>query len=184
MTPFSLIPFADNCPHPDIQITGQIERLNQQLSIIFQLTGEIQQVAIAPPDGNPSRRNELWQTTCFEFFLGLKNSPKYWEFNLSPGGHWNIYRFDDYRQRMTEELAFQALPFLVKIQSDSLTLSLSLDLEPVIGSTQSLEVGITTVIERKINNLISEENSITYWALTHVTKEADFHQRKSFIFNL
>ncbi len=184
MTHFSLIPFPDNRPHPEIEITGQIERLEQQFNITFELTGEIQQVAVTPPHGNPSRRNELWQTTCFEFFLGFKNSPEYWEFNLSPGGHWNIYRFDDYRQGMTEELAFQSLPFLLKIQPDSLTLSLSLDLEPIICSTQDLEVAITTVIQRKINNLISEENSITYWALTHVAKEADFHQRKSFIFNL
>jgi hypothetical protein len=191
MTHFSLIPFPDNCPHPEIEITGQIERLDQQLSINFQLTGEIEKIAvtkcacgIAPPDENPSRRNELWQTTCFEFFLGLEGSPKYWEFNLSPAGHWNIYRFDDYRQGMTEELAFQSFPFLVKDQSDSLTLSLDLDLETIISSTQALEVGITTVIQSKINELISEQNSITYWALTHVGKEADFHQRKSFMLNL
>ena len=184
MTHFSLIPFPDNCPHPEIEITGQIERLNQQLSITFQLTGEIEKIAVTPADPNPSRRNELWQTTCFEFFLALKGSPKYWEFNLSPAGHWNIYRFDDYRQGMTEELAFESLPFLVKVKPDSLTLSLSLDLETIISSTQNLEVGITSVIQSNINNLISEENSITYWALTHVAKEADFHQRKSFILNL
>jgi len=184
MTHFSLIPFPDNLPHPDIKITGQIERLNQQLSITFQLTGEIEKIAITSPDANPSRRKELWQTTCFEFFLGLKGSPKYWEFNLSPAGHWNIYRFDDYRQGMTEELAFQSLPFLVKVQSDRLNLSLNLDLETIISSTQALEVGITTVIQSKINDLIFEQNSITYWALTHVGKEADFHQRKSFILDL
>jgi hypothetical protein len=184
MTHFSLIPFPDNLPHPEIEITGQIKRLNQELSIIFQLKGEIEKIAVTPTDTHPSRRNELWQTTCFEFFLGLKGSPKYWEFNLSPAGHWNIYRFDDYRQGMTEELAFESLPFLVKVQPDSLTLSLSLDLEPIISPTQNLEVGITTVIQSKINNLISEQDSVTYWALTHVAQEADFHQRKSFIFSL
>ena len=184
MTHFSLIPFPDNCPHPEIEITGQIERFNQQLSITFQLTGEIEKIAIVPPDANPSRQNELWQTTCFEFFLGLKGSLKYWEFNLSPAGHWNIYRFDDYRQGMTEELAFQSLPFLVKVQSDSLNLSLNLDLEAIISSTQNLEASITTVIQSKINNLIFEQNSITYWGLTHVGQEADFHQKKSFILDL
>jgi hypothetical protein len=184
MTHFSLIPFPDNCPHPEIEIAGQIERLDQQLSITFQLTGEIEKIVIALSDDHPSRRNELWQTTCFEFFLGLKGSPKYWEFNLSPAGHWNIYRFDDYREGMAEELAFQSLPFLVKVQADSLTLSLSLNLEPIISLTQDLEVGITTVIQTKINNLISEQNSITYWALTHVAQEANFHQRKSFILGL
>jgi hypothetical protein len=184
MTHFSLIPFSDNCPHAEIEITGQIERFNQQLSIIFQLTGEIAKIAVTPADPNPSRQNELWQTTCFEFFLGLKGSPKYWEFNLSPEGHWNIYRFDDYREGMAEELAFQSLPFLVKIKPDSLTLSLSLDLEAIISPTQALEASITTVIQSNINNLISEKDAITYWALTHVGQEADFHQRKSFIFDL
>jgi len=183
MTHFSLIPFPDNRPHPEIEITGQIEQFNQQLSITFLLTGEIEKIAVTPAAPNPSRRNELWQTTCFEFFLALKGSPKYWEFNLSPAGYWNIYRFDDYRQSMTEELAFESLPFLVKVQPDSLTLSLSLDLETIISSMENLEVGITTVIQSKINDLISEQNSITYWALTHVGKEADFHQRKSFILN-
>jgi len=184
MTHFSLIPFPDNCPHPEIEITGQIERLDQQLSINFQLTGEIEKIAITSPDANPSRRKELWQTTCFEFFLGLKGSPKYWEFNLSPAGHWNIYRFDDYREGMAEELAFQSLPFLVKIQYDSLTLSLYLNLEGIICPTQDLEVAITTVIQSKVNYLISEKDAITYWALTHVAQEADFHQRESFILNL
>jgi hypothetical protein len=184
MNHFSLIPFPDNCPHPEIEITGQIARFNQQLSITFQLTGEIENIAIASPDVNPSRRNELWQTTCFEFFLGLKNSPKYWEFNLSPAGHWNIYRFDNYREGMAEELAFQSLPFLVKVQPDSLTLSLDLNLEAIISPTQALEASITTVIQSKINNLISEQDAITYWALTHVGQEADFHQRKSFIVSL
>ena len=65
MTHFSLIPFPDNCPHPEIEITGQIKRLNQELSITFQLTGEIEKIAIALPDAHPSRQNELWQTTCF-----------------------------------------------------------------------------------------------------------------------
>ena len=184
MTHFSLIPFPDNRPHPEIEITGQIEQFNQQLSITFLLTGEIEKIAVTPAAPNPFRRNELWQTTCFEFFLALKGSPKYWEFNLSPAGYWNIYRFDDYREGMAEELAFQSLPFLVKIKPDSLTLSLSLDLETIISSTQALEVGITTVIQSNINDLISEQNSITYWALTHVSKEADFHQRKSFILDL
>ena len=180
MTHFSLIPFPDDSPHPNIKITGHIERLAQQLTINFQLTGEVEKVAIAYPQDQPSRRNELWQETCFEFFLGLKGSSQYWEFNLSPAGHWNIYRFDDYRQGMTEELAFQVLPFEVKIESDYLALALRLDLEPIISGNQALEVGITTVIQDKMN----DRNSITYWALTHGEKEADFHQRKSFIIDL
>jgi len=36
-------------------------------------------------------------------------------FNLSPAGHWNIYRFEDYRQGMQEEMAF-VTPFSVHNQ--------------------------------------------------------------------
>lgn len=180
MTNFFLIPFPDNLPCPNIELKGKIERINQQLFITFELTGEIEKIAIAPPDNYPSRRNQLWQETCFEFFLGLKESPCYWEFNLSPAGYWNIYFFDDYRQNIIEELAFQELPFEIKIQSNSLILSLTLDLEAIINSKEELEVGITTVIKNKIN----EADSITYWALEHRAREADFHQRKSFIISL
>ncbi|MEB3310350.1 MAG: DOMON-like domain-containing protein [Snowella sp.] len=177
MTHFSLIPFPDNSPHPDIQIQGEIERVNQQLQITFNLTGELEKVAIASPVDVPTRLDELWQTTCFEFFLGLSGSSRYWEFNLSPAGHWNIYRFDNYRQGMTTETAYQALPFVVQHQSDCFGLILTLDLNPIITPEQELNVGITTVIE-------SKNQTITYWALTHAAKEADFHQRASFTIHL
>ena len=65
------------------------------------------------PADMPARRDRLWEETCFEFFLAVKNSPRYWEFNLSPAGHWNVYRFADYRQGMQEEPAFASLPFSV-----------------------------------------------------------------------
>ncbi len=177
MTNFSLIPFPNNSPHPDIKIQGEIERVNQQLQITFNLTGELEKVAIAPPVYSPARLDDLWQTTCFEFFLGLQNSDRYWEFNLSPAGHWNIYRFDNYRQGMITETAYQALPFVVHQQFDRLVLSLMLDLNPIISSEQALNVGITIVIE-------SQDQDITYWALNHTAKEADFHQRASFTINL
>lgn len=177
MTSFSLIPFPDNLPHPDIQIQGEIERVNQQLQITFKLTGELEKVAIAPPTESPCRLDNLWQTTCFEFFLGLSESSRYWEFNLSPAEHWNIYRFDNYRQGMTTEIAYQALSFAIQHQPDCFVLSLTLDLNPIITQEQALNVGITTVIK-------SKDQSITYWALTHAAKEADFHQRASFTITL
>ena len=186
---FHLKPFAIHPGLETLQIQGEVEREENRLRVHFEVSGSLEEfgaIALASPNENePAQRlDNLWQTTCFEFFLTAIDSSCYWEFNLSPGGYWNIYRFDDYRQGMAEELAFQSLPFLVKVKPDSLTLSLSLDLETIISSTQALEIGITTVIQSKINDLISEQDAITYWALTHVGKEADFHQRKSFILSL
>jgi hypothetical protein len=119
----------------------------------------------------------LWEDTCFEFFLGIKNSAQYWEFNLSPAGHWNVYRFDGYRQGMQEETAFENLPFNVQNQADGLALGLDVDLDKIISVQQAIEVAITTVIKDR-------DGEVTYWALTHRGVEADFHLRDSFIIEL
>ena len=110
MTAFSLIPFPPDQTLPQITITGHIERLASQLSLTWLVTGEIDQIAIAVPNPSPTRQDHLWQTTCFEFFLGLTDQSDYWEFNLSPSGHWNCYRFSDYRQGMVTETALNFLP--------------------------------------------------------------------------
>jgi len=170
---FSLQPFP-NSNSCDLKISGNITRNLNQLTICYILEGNLQNVAIAQPSDTPARKHELWAETCFEFFLGIPNSTRYWEFNLSPSGNWNVYRFDGYRQGMQEETVFTTLPFSVQSQSDSLALTLDVDLEPICP--QPLEVAITTVI-----NLNSQ---VTYWALTHSGTEADFHLRDSFIIRL
>jgi hypothetical protein len=158
-------------------ITGNIERNGNKLTIQYALTGELKEIAIAPPSNTPTRQDELWQDTCFEFFLGIKNSPEYWEFNLSPCGNWNVYHFDGYRQGMQEELAFSSLPFKVKNPGNSLKLILDVDLAKIVSEDQLIDVAIATVI-KQING------EITYWALTHRGAEADFHLRDSFIIEL
>jgi hypothetical protein len=170
---FSLDPFPTASPKLDLNIAGNIARHSNTLVIRYTLTGELGEIAIPPPADMPVRQNGLWEETCFEFFLGVKNSPRYWEFNLSPAGHWAVYSFADYRQGMQEEMAFTSLPFIVQNQGDSLSLALELDLEKIVQGTQALEVGISAVIKRK-------DGDVTYWALTHPGSQADFHLRESF----
>ncbi|MBF2065626.1 MAG: DOMON-like domain-containing protein [Calothrix sp. C42_A2020_038] len=174
---FSLQPFTNTQAPANLKITGNIARNGNLLIISYALLGDIQQVDIAPSAETPARKHELWQDTCFEFFLGAKNSPRYWEFNLSPTGHWNIYRFDNYRQGMQEETTVTTLPFSVQHNSDSLALTLNFDLAKIISVDQSIEVAITTVIK-------STNNEVSYWALTHKGAEPDFHLRESFIIDL
>ena len=116
----------------------------------------------------------MWQATCFEFFLGVEEAPRYWEFNLSPAGHWNVYRFAAYRQGMQEEMAFTSLPVSLRLEPDSVRLALELDLGRIIPVDQPLEVGIAAVIQLA-------GIGPTYWALTHGGPQPDFHRRESFI---
>lgn len=173
---FSLQPFSSNESLTNLQITGNIARYDNQLTINYQLSGDLKTVVIPSPSNTPTRKHELWEETCFEFFLGIKNSAQYWEFNLSPAGHWNIYRFDGYRQGMKEETAFSVLPFNAH-KSDDLSLNLNVDLSKIISTQETLEVAITAVIKHS-------NNTVNYWALTHCGKEADFHLRDSFIIDL
>ncbi|MEH1875319.1 DOMON-like domain-containing protein [Nostoc sp.] len=171
---FSLQPFLSTKSLPNLKIAGNIARNGNQLAIRYMLEDDLKEIAIVPLSNTPSRKHELWQDTCFEFFLGVKDSARYWEFNLSPAGHWNVYRFDGYRQGMQEETAFENLSFNVQNQADSLALALNVDLDKIISVKQAIEVAITTVIKDR-------DGEVTYWALTHKGAETDFHLRDSFI---
>ncbi|MEA5565312.1 DOMON-like domain-containing protein [Anabaena sp. UHCC 0399] len=174
---FSLQPFLTDDSLPNLKITGNISHHSNHLDINYQLTGDLEEVVIPTPVDTPTRQHKLWENTCFEFFIGVKNSQHYWEFNLSPAGHWNIYRFDNYRQGMQEETAFAELPFSIQNQSDSLLLSLKFNLAKIISENQAIDVAITTVIKQ-------QNGYVTYWALAHTGAEADFHLRESFIIEL
>lgn len=174
---FSLQPFPSTKSLPNLKIAGNITRNSNQLAICYMLGGDLKEIALALPSNAPSRKHELWEDTCFEFFVGIKDSARYWEFNLSPAGHWNVYRFDAYRQGMQEETAFTILPFNVQNQANGLALALDVDLNKIVSAEQAIEVGITTVIKHR-------DGEVTYWALTHRGAEADFHLRDSFIVEL
>jgi hypothetical protein len=174
---FSLQPFSPVSPLPDCKITGSLARHSNILAIRYVLLGPLAELVIPSPVDLPARKHGLWEATCFEFFLAVKHSPQYWEFNLSPTGDWNVYRFAAYRQGRQEEMAFNSLPLNVQNQSDALLLALELDLNKIVRADQALEIAISTVIKHRADE-------VSYWALTHCGPQADFHRRDSFIIKL
>ena len=173
---FHLHPF-DSSHEDRIVITGNIIRQNDLLHLSYLVEGNLSKIAIPNLSTTPQRQRQLWENTCFEFFLGIKNTSQYWEFNLSLSGDWNIYRFSKYRSPIQEETAFNSLPYKLEKNARNLRLNLQLNLQPIIASSQDLQVGITTVIR-------SKNNGLSYWALIHPGEEADFHRQDSFILNL
>ena len=171
---FSLIPFPSACPPPAVQITGTVARREGLLCVRYDLLGPMGEIAIPAPATVPARRDGLWKETCFELFLGPEKTDRYWEFNFSPAGHWNVYNFEAYRQGMREEQAFASLPFSARIQPDTLNLSGELEIEKIIPRDQALKVGISAVLR-------SAGGECTYWALAHPATQPDFHRRDGFI---
>jgi len=171
---FSLTPLL--VPNiPDLTIQGKILRQNNLITIHYALRGKLEHIFLPSPAVNPTRNEELWKTTCFEFFLAVKDSPEYWEFNLSPSGDWNVYRMDAYRRiGFRKETLIQRLQFETQKDSNGFLLALDVDLNAILRVEQILEVGITAVIQTR-------ERSESYWALVHPAAEPDFHLRESFI---
>ncbi len=172
---FSLYPFGSAFNPAILNLSGSIARTNHRLVLQYELFDDNSQVFM-PAAKSPSRQHDLWKTTCFEFFIAVQSDRQYWEFNLSPSGDWNVYRFNDYRAGMQEETAISSLPFEIETRSHQTSLTVELDLN-LLKATQSIDVGITAVIEQV-------DHQITYWAIEHSGTEADFHIRDSFTLKL
>ncbi|HVF24956.1 MAG TPA: DOMON-like domain-containing protein [Anaerolineales bacterium] len=171
---FSLIPFSDQ-DTLDLEINGQVSRRSNTFYIQYVLVGNLETVVLPAWRVAPSRRDQLWKTTCFEFFIAIKHKPQYWEFNISPSGDWNVYVMDAYRQvGMKKETRIKRLPFEIQKELKSLSLELTINLDLIIERKMTMEVGIATVIQRL-------NRQVTYWALVHPRPEADFHVREGFV---
>ncbi len=174
---FELVPFPDP-GIPKINIRGGVVREGNVLTVQYALSGAIDGILFPHLNPQPGRKNELWQTTCFEFFLAFSDQPQYWEFNLSPSGDWNIYRMDAYRQiSFQQEESIRSLRLDIHRDADGYHLGAVVDIGPILVAEKQLLMGISSVIQTPAGHA-------TYWALTHPTQQADFHQRESFILAL
>ncbi len=125
---FSLQPFSASDAPPGLNISGSLFRHIDTLTLFCELSGPLDLIKIPATADPPVRKDRLWEQTCFEFFLKVNGSVPYFEFNCSPSGCWNVYRFDDYRKGMAEETAFSALLFRVSRQAVTLKISVELNL--------------------------------------------------------
>ncbi len=176
MPGFELLPYpADHIPN--IHVAVDIERNENQLSLLYGVKGAIDNILLPKPSVS-TRQDDLWKATCFEFFFALPDAPDYWEANLSPSGAWNFYHMDAYRRiGFREETAIQSLPFEFRKADDKYLLNVSMNLMPILPAEQKILASITAIIQTKDGNE-------TYWALAHPGPQADFHLRESFIIRL
>ena len=174
---FSLTPFPGEERGPDLKITGTIARHGDTLSIDCAIRGTPSELAIPSPEDPPERRDRLWEDTCLEIFLAAAGSEPYWEFHLSPAGHWNVYRFTGYREGRAEEPAFSTLPFLVRREPEAVRLSLDLGLARILPAGTPIEAAVCAVVR-------TASGKTTHWALAHTGPRPDFHRRDGFAVTL
>jgi hypothetical protein len=167
----ALTPFPGGNP-PPVRVEVVLRRQQGMLLLCYLLRGPIAELAIPDRAEQPERLDELWRQTCFELFLAPAEDQNYWEVNLSPAGHWNIYAFDDYRTGMRPEAAIRSLSFNVVREETSLAVVLELPVRSLVRNGGSLAVGPAVV-------LAARNGELSYWALHHHGSHVDFHQRNS-----
>ena len=131
-------------------------------------------VLLPSPATNPQRCDELWKNTCLEAFLALPGKNSYWELNISPTGDWNLYSFKSYRSAFQAELGVQP-PFVSsQVSPTDFRCDVLLNLRPWLPSVSCPELSLTAVLKHT-------DTSLSYWAIRHTGKVADFHDRRSFV---
>lgn len=170
---FSLVPFE---PIVDIEIAGRVVRSQSSLTIDYRLTGAVENLSLPAARGDsPQRCDELWQDTCFEAFIGLQNTLPYWEINVTPSGDWNVYRFANYRQAMTPELACNTVSSTWQAIPKGYCKTLELPTADWLPSHPPMVLGISTILKT---------GSLSHWALVHPGTAPDFHRRDGFTLRL
>lgn len=156
--------------HPDCTagpiaaVSATVEHTSFGCRATFLAKGEMGAV-IVPQAARPERRDNLWQTTCFEIFWQTAGAPdimEYWEFNLSPSTQWAAYHFDDRRLNPRNEAAKVVIE--CQTEADTLMIEAEISLDLPIPANAAL-------------NAIIEDTSgnIQFWALAFGQGKADFH---------
>ena len=171
---FHLRPFAGSIPYA---VGGNIRRTGSRVEVLFRVTGQCEDIRVQNPGIGPQRRDRLWQGTCFEVFVKEATASAYWEFNLAPGGDWNLYAFSGYRRGMMEETRVADLPMTTTRGGGLLQVAATIDLGLLGLQEAELRLALSAVI-------LDRQGGLRYWALAHPADKPDFHNDKGFQLHL
>jgi hypothetical protein len=129
---------------------------------------------VIPEAPEPSRADDLWQTTCFEAFLRPVGEASYREWNFAPSGQWAAYDFTAPRERMAKaEVA--AAPY-IRVEDNFTWWALGATI--AVDAETQWELGLSAVLEEK-------DRTKSYWALAHPGGDKpDFHDPVCFAAHL
>ena len=174
---FLLKPFPGEGNPAGLTIGGSIGRRGDTLSVHFEVRGNLSKVRIPAAADAPRRQDRLWEETCLELFLGTEDSGEYWELNLSPAGHWNVYRFTGYREGMREETDVTSLPFDVRRDPGALLIAAEIGVGGIVPAGKGLAATVAAVVG-------TTDGGKSHWAPVHPASRPDFHRRDGFALTL
>jgi hypothetical protein len=163
-----LTPFE---PNNDYKITFNIEKDVECLNCSYIVSGKIENLSLK--EGRSAKRHSfLWLDTCFELFLKKENSSDYYEFNFASNNDYNIFHFPEYRAPLKETNDF-LVDSQMEVESEN-KIVFNFQIYPHIDVAGEEFTFLASTILKTIDKKIS------FWAVDHSKKNADFHDSKTY----
>ena len=143
-------------------VTASVTATSQGCEAEFRLDGRVPAI-ILPPPAMAARRDNLWQTTCFEIFWQPLGDTRYREFNLSPSGQWAAYDFDSFREGM-RDAPVDAIAIACSHDENGLVLKASI--AAVLPAPA--QVALNAIVEHP-------DGGMQFWALGFPPGKPEFH---------
>ena len=173
-TTYTLKPHVDN-PPVDLSVVASLSRPEKAKWLLaYDLEGSTEPI-IFPKPSSLSRGGDLWQETCFEFFVRHPDG-EYLECNFSPSGQWACFSFAGYRRRMKKMNLQNDPKILVDSSAGRFRLEVLLDFNGVDLSKYlepELLISLTIVIKMR-------DQRYCYYAMNFPDGQADFHHLDGF----
>ncbi|MFB2538355.1 MULTISPECIES: hypothetical protein [unclassified Acinetobacter] len=183
MASFDLTAF-DARHQQDIRLVAALENKKDadnrtQIQIGFWINDPEQAIIYPQLDENllGKRQDYLWQNTCFELFIGIRELDDYREINLATNLTWQAYAFEEYRY--PEKMPPQAANDIevIDIQRTKFGLTALIDIQDFLNhfqiSLNDIYFGVSAVIQTQ-----QKEH---YFALQHSGQQADFHNKRDWL---
>ncbi|MCJ2181869.1 DOMON-like domain-containing protein [Novosphingobium sp. 1949] len=150
-------------------VSGRITPDGDGLRLRWRIDGA--QELVVPAFAGKGRADNLWQTTCFELFIGHDGREGYSEFNLSPSERWAAYDFTARRVGMCERPMPHEPTCTMRVGESMAIFDACV---PLAGLPEwPWLCGVSAVIEER-------DGQRSYWALEHFGAAPDFHDPACF----
>ncbi|MFN3863505.1 MAG: hypothetical protein ACK4RT_04400 [Erythrobacter sp.] len=143
-------------------VTAAVTATPQGCEAEFRLDGDVAAIILPPPAAS-ARRDNLWQTTCFEIFWQPLGGTCYREFNLSPSGRWAAYDFDSFREGM-RDAPVDAIAIACSHDDKGLVLKASI----AAALPCPAQVALNAIVEHP-------DGAKQFWALGFAPGRPEFH---------
>ena len=162
---FKIVPFV-TCPGIP-HLTGNLTRVNNRLRVEF-LPAAYPNISWPAPHSTPKRVDELWQSTCFECFIGNNRDASYIEINASPEGHWQAYHLSDYRTNLILSKDTMVSTQITSSEPARTSVILDIDISNPQFVTEDWKISVCAVLK-------DQNNKLYYFAGEHPRSQPDFH---------